>query len=107
MKNFCRNYLGNIITILLFIGLFCVFIGGILLSFNINIGYWLIGIGVCPLIIVFILMVLSIFINHWFFCYTFGWHKAPKEQYFNGFNLSGKCPVCGEDVMKDSQGNWF
>lgn len=52
-------------------------------------------------------MVLSIFINHWFFCYTFGWHKAPKEQYFNGFNLSGKCPVCGEDVMKDSQGNWF
>lgn len=72
-----------------------------------SLSYWLIGAGMTPILIMFILMILSSCINHRFFCDAFGWHKAPKEQSWNGLNASGKCPVCGEDVMQDSQGNWF
>lgn len=36
-----------------------------------------------------------------------GWHKAPKEQGFDGCSSNGKCPKCGAFVMQDSQGNWF
>ena len=49
---------------------------------------------------------------YWFhesiwFCNVLGWHKAPKVQGFDGCSKNGVCPVCGKEVMQDSQGNWF
>ena len=52
-------------------------------------------------------MVVSWFHESIWFCNVFGWHKAPKEQGFDGCSANGVCPVCGKEVLQDSQGNWF
>jgi hypothetical protein len=41
------------------------------------------------------------------FCTFWGWHKAPKEQGFDGCSANGQCPRCGNKVLQDGQGNWF
>lgn len=45
--------------------------------------------------------------NAVWFCREMGWHKAPKEQGFDGCSKTGICPRCGKAVLQDSQGNWF
>ncbi len=60
-----------------------------------------------PLICLWILMIIDSFSNAQFFCTFFGWHKAPKEQGFDGCSPEGTCSRCGEHVLQDSQGNWF
>ncbi len=59
------------------------------------------------LLAVMTLLIISSFINHKWFCTFWGWHTAPKKQDFDGCSTTGKCPVCGERLLQDSQGNWF
>jgi len=40
-------------------------------------------------------------------CTTFGWHKTPERQGFDGCSFTGICPRCNKKVLQDSQGNWF
>lgn len=51
--------------------------------------------------------IVNIFYKHIWFCNVWGWHKAPKEQGFDGCSRNGICPICGKKVLQDSQGNWF
>lgn len=44
--------------------------------------------------------------NPWF-CNTMGWHITPGPQGFDGCSVTGQCPRCKKDVMRDGQGNWF
>lgn len=44
--------------------------------------------------------------NPWF-CNTMGWHLEPGAKGFDGCSMTGQCPRCHEDIMKDGQGNWF
>lgn len=51
-----------------------------------------------------------VFFNRWlprWFCDKMGWHLAPKLQGFDGCSLTGICPRCGKEILRDSQGNWF
>ena len=43
----------------------------------------------------------------WLRCNFFGWHKPDKVGYFDGCSLHSRCRFCGEEIMQDSQGNWF
>ena len=44
--------------------------------------------------------------NPWF-CHKMGWHITPGPQGFDGCSVTGQCPRCKKDVMRDGQGNWF
>jgi len=57
--------------------------------------------------LMFLLMLIDRFSSSAWFCEKMGWHKAPKEQGFDGMSKNGSCPLCGEKVLQDSQGNWF
>lgn len=44
------------------------------------------------------------------FCHGFmGWHEPanPHDLHFDGSSYHAKCRWCGEDITRDSQGNWF
>ena len=45
--------------------------------------------------------------NNIFWCRYFFWHRAPKEQMFDGASNYGRCPRCNKRVLQDSQGNWY
>ena len=36
-----------------------------------------------------------------------GWHKPIEEECYDGISFTSKCKYCGEEIMQDSQGNWF
>ena len=37
-----------------------------------------------------------------------GWHKPDDSpKWSDGCSVHSKCKYCGEDIMQDSQGNWF
>lgn len=37
-----------------------------------------------------------------------GWHTPDDSpQYSDGCSAHARCKHCGEDIMQDSQGNWF
>lgn len=37
-----------------------------------------------------------------------GWHMPDDSpQWFDGLSDHAHCKYCGEDIMQDSQGNWF
>jgi len=36
-----------------------------------------------------------------------GWHQPINDFKFNGSSLKSRCKYCGEEIMMDSQGNWF
>jgi hypothetical protein len=57
--------------------------------------------------ILFILLFINLFSKSKWFCNVMGWHKAPKDQGFDGCSLNGCCPRCGKKVLQDGQGNWF
>ncbi len=57
--------------------------------------------------LMFLLMLINRFSYNTWFCRKMGWHKAPKEQGFDGMSKNGVCPRCGDKVLQDSQGNWF
>lgn len=44
----------------------------------------------------------------WFYHDIMKWHRPDnKPQTFDGLSVHSKCKHCGEDIMQDSQGNWF
>jgi hypothetical protein len=64
----------------------------------------LLGLGIFVMVM---LSIISSFSSSKWFCDTFGWHRAPIHQGFDGCSINGTCPRCGKEVMQDSQGNWF
>lgn len=39
---------------------------------------------------------------------VFKWHQPDPHSYtFDGCSEHATCKWCGEDIMQDSQGNWF
>lgn len=41
-------------------------------------------------------------------CSTFGWHNGKGgAKSFDGCSVHATCSKCGNEVMQDSQGNWF
>lgn len=42
-----------------------------------------------------------------FFHDILGWHKPNGESTFDGLSEHSHCRFCGEEIMQDSQGNWF
>jgi hypothetical protein len=44
----------------------------------------------------------------WFYHDIMGWHTPDdKPKTFDGLSIHATCKHCGEDIMQDSQGNWF
>lgn len=47
----------------------------------------------------------------WFKSFYHGilkWHMPDNfPQSFDGCSVHARCKYCGEDIMQDSQGNWF
>ena len=44
----------------------------------------------------------------WFYHDILGWHTPDDSpQWSDGCSLHGICKYCGQDIMMDSQGNWF
>ena len=37
----------------------------------------------------------------------FKWHIPGGSVHFDGCSVHRKCKICGKDIMRDSQGNWF
>ena len=36
------------------------------------------------------------------------WHQPDNSPHgYDGCSIHAKCKWCGEDIMQDSQGNWF
>lgn len=35
------------------------------------------------------------------------WHEPVNEFGWNGCSMCSCCKYCGEEIMMDSQGNWF
>ena len=57
-------------------------------------------------------MILSIFYFKfgwfkWFYHDVMGWHVPNGNQGFDGCSFTSICKHCGEEIMQDSQGNWF
>ena len=61
--------------------------------------------GICVVILLGCAL-LNRHLSVWF-CDKMGWHLPPIAQGFDGCSFTGKCPRCGNDVLQDSQGNWF
>ena len=60
------------------------------------------------LILIFIpCSIISYFSTNKWFCNFWGWHKSPREQRFNGSSCIGICPRCENEVLQDSNGDWF
>ena len=59
------------------------------------------------IVVILLLSIISNFSKNPWFCKFWGWHKAPKTTKQSGINTRGICPRCIEEVMQDSQGNWF
>ena len=43
----------------------------------------------------------------WFFHDILGWHKPNGALTFDGLSEHSRCRFCNEEIMQDSQGNWF
>ena len=35
------------------------------------------------------------------------WHMPDGKETFDGCSMHSHCKYCGEEIMQDSQGNWF
>ena len=43
----------------------------------------------------------------WYYHDLLQWHVPNDEQGFDGCSFTSTCKHCGEEIMQDSQGNWF
>jgi len=74
---------------------------------------WMCVLGVLVALVVFtlaisLLMGLGVQWACVFGCRVFKWHNGDGGRtYSDGVSLHGRCSVCGQEVMMDSQGNWF
>lgn len=46
-------------------------------------------------------------IGKWFYHDLLGWHISDKEYTIKGYCICSTCKICKQDIMEDSQGNWF
>lgn len=48
-------------------------------------------------------------IGKWFYHDILGWHTPDKSKKykFDGCSIHATCKYCDNDIMQDSQGNWF
>ena len=48
-------------------------------------------------------------IGKWFYHDILHWHQPKKdeENFSDGLSEHNHCRHCGEEIMQDSQGNWF
>lgn len=47
-------------------------------------------------------------IFNWFYHDVMGWHLPNNEpQEFDGCSFHTHCKVCGKEIKRNSQGNWF
>ena len=64
------------------------------------------------------LSILWLYLGAWLYfkfgflkCYyhdILGWHTPDDSpQWFDGLSEHAKCKHCGQEIMQDSQGNWF
>ena len=37
----------------------------------------------------------------------FGWHIPKDKKVYRGCLVISECKICGQKVIRDSQGNWF
>lgn len=62
--------------------------------------------------------VISLILAPFYFKFGFGkkfyhdvlnWHRPieTEENTFDGLSVHNHCKFCGEEIMQDSQGNWF
>jgi len=51
--------------------------------------------------------ILSHYSKSKWFCRKLGWHKDVINTGFDGCSLHGKCNRCGEELLQDSNGDWF
>jgi hypothetical protein len=72
------------------------------------------AISIALFVLIALFLVLSIFYLKlgWFkrlYHDLLGWHEPDKSagETFDGCSVHAKCKYCGEDIMQDSQGNWF
>ena len=42
-----------------------------------------------------------------FFHDILGYHKPDNKYTFDGCSIHARCRICGSEIMRDSQGNWF
>ena len=73
--------------------------------------------GIAAFIVVTILYLLSVILSPlyfrkgWFKSFyhdLLGWHQPSSPySYSDGCSLHNTCKHCGQDIMQDSQGNWF
>lgn len=68
-------------------------------------------IGVATILILFYSPAVLYFKKGWFKRFyhdVLKWHQpddSPKR--YDGCSMHSKCKWCGEEIMQDSQGNWF
>lgn len=44
---------------------------------------------------------------NWLFHDILGWHRPNDDYFFDGVNDISHCRICGKEITRDSQGNWF
>lgn len=70
------------------------------------------------LIVLGIPYVLTLIFSPFYFKFGFGkcffhdvmkWHRPEEteESTFDGCSIHNHCKFCGEEILQDSQGNWF
>ena len=43
----------------------------------------------------------------WLYHDILQWHRPDDSYFFDGVNDISHCRICGKEIMRDSQGNWF
>ena len=43
----------------------------------------------------------------WFYHNILEWHIPNAEERFDGCSFHSTCKICGKEIIRDSQGNWF
>lgn len=69
-----------------------------------------IAIGIVEFLVLFYVPPVLYFKFGWFkkFYHDFlEWHRPEDKQSFDGCSFHSKCKWCGEEILQDSQGNWF
>lgn len=68
----------------------------------------LIAFVLTSIVVALLALMLLDFVFQWrWTCRVFGWHNGKGERWFDGCSVHSTCTKCGQEVMQDSQGNWF
>lgn len=70
----------------------------------------MLGLAIALFLTPFVLLIIDKSLGTAISCSTFGWHNGKGKSDgpgFDGCSVHAKCSKCGQEVMQDSQGNWF